>query len=238
MTPVVFVHGMLGAPSSFDAVRSLLPSNVEVFTPWVAGHGPDRAPLPRDFDGAVDALASRVPAGCVVVGYSLGGRLALALSTKRRLGGLVLVGAHAGMDDADRPARCAWDDDAAALAARDLPALVDRWESLPVFATQTLEQRTAQRPTRLAHDPARVAWALSALGQGRMPDQRSTLARLTAPTRFMAGGLDTRLVASLPSLALSPHVHVTVVPERGHNLILEAPHAVAEQIASVHKELP
>ena len=237
MTSFVCLHGMLGAPSSFDAVRALVPAACELVAPWLPGHGPSKHALPSTFDDAVSEMAATIPDRCVVVGYSLGGRLALALAREVSLAGLVLVGVHPGIDPGERAARAAWDDEQAALAARDLPALVDRWERLDVFASQTDVARKAQRPTRLAHDPARVAWALSALGQGRMPDLRPTLAEIDAPTRFLVGELDARLVAARERLHVSRNVRTIVVPGKGHNLILEAPHVVAEQIASLHQEL-
>lgn len=230
MTTLVLLHGMLGAPSSFDAVRARLPSTLEVRAPWLPGHGPSTAPLPADFDGAVGDLSRDVPDGALVVGYSLGGRLALALTRIARVAGLVLIGAHVAPGDAERRAR---DDELAALARRGMSGLVDRWERLPVFATQSDAQRVAQRATRLAHDPARVAWALAALGQGRMPDLRPALAGLTAAARVLVGALDARLVDASRGVTPPPHL----VPGRGHNLILEAPDVVAAAIASVHKEL-
>lgn len=234
MTAVVLLHGMLGAPSSMAPVRARLPEGARVVAPWLPAHGPSTAPLATTFDGAVRSLAAEVPAGAVVVGYSLGGRLALALAGVVALGGLVLVGAHAEPGDA---ARRAWDDEHAIAATESMSALVDRWERLPVFSTQTDAQRAAQRPTRLAHDGARIAWALSTLGRGRMPDLRPILASLTVPARVLVGARDAALVDAMRRLQLSPTTSMTVVPDRGHNLILEAPDVVAAAIESVRKEL-
>ncbi len=231
MTTVVLLHGMLGAPSTLDAVRARLSAGLDVRAPWVPGHGPSTAPLPLDFDGAVEALSREVPDGAIVAGYSLGGRLALAMTRLVRVAGLVLIGAHVAPGD---EARRAWDDEQAALARRGMRGLVERWERLPVFATQSDAAREAQRATRLAHDPSRIAWALSALGQGRMPDLRPALDALSAPARVLVGGLDQRLVAV--TRATSGHVHI--VPDRGHNLILEAPDVVAAAIESIHTGLP
>lgn len=234
MTPIVLLHGALGAPSSFDEVRARLDRSHEVCAPWLPGHGPSRAPLPETFELAAAELAREVPRGALLVGYSLGGRLALALARAVACAGLVLVGAHAEPGD---DARRAWDDEQAAAARLDFQAFVASWERLPVFATQSDDDRARQRATRLSHDGARVAWALSTLGQGRMPDLSPTLAAQEAPTRWLVGERDARLVASARRARLSPAVRLTIVPDRGHNLILEAPAVVAAAIESVHKEL-
>src|SRR5439155_140558 len=72
-----------------------------------------------------------------VVGYSMGGRLALHVAAKRpdRLLSLVTIGAHAGLDEGAREGRRRGDD---ALANRiekeGIEAFVKYWGSLPLFA--------------------------------------------------------------------------------------------------------
>src|SRR5689334_1565406 len=55
------------------------------------------------FDGRLREVAERVDDGDVVVGYSMGGRLALSAALRRpaKFGALVLVGTSAGIEDAN-----------------------------------------------------------------------------------------------------------------------------------------
>src|SRR3712207_6456649 len=77
------------------------------------------------------------PPGAVVVGYSMGGRIALhsAVEEPARWPGLVLVGVSAGVDDPD--SRRAADEELAAwIENHPIEDVVARWEENPVFSTQ------------------------------------------------------------------------------------------------------
>src|SRR3712207_365195 len=92
------------------------------------------------------------PPDAVVVGYSMGGRIALhrALGSASPPPALVLVGVNAGVDDPH--ARWAADQELAAwIETHSIEEVVERWERLPIFATQAPELVGAQRPGRLAH---------------------------------------------------------------------------------------
>jgi 2-succinyl-6-hydroxy-2,4-cyclohexadiene-1-carboxylate synthase len=108
--------------------------------------------------------------GGVLVGYSMGGRLALraALNDPRAYRALVLVGATPGIEDhALRRSRRAADDELAGWMERSgIDAVVDHWENQPVFATQSPELVHRQRRGRLSHQPQQLARMLRATGQG------------------------------------------------------------------------
>src|SRR4051812_30010155 len=103
---------MLGAPSSFDALRASMRRPACV-TPWLPGHGP--AVVPSSFAACVDALAAELAphAPFDLLGYSLGARVALGLVARhphlvRRA---VLVSVHPGLaSDVARAARVAEDE--------------------------------------------------------------------------------------------------------------------------------
>src|SRR5581483_4684719 len=109
-------------------------------------------------------IAASAPEGAALVGYSLGGRLALhgVLSEPDRYGALILVGANAGIEDADaRAARREADEQLAAwIETQPIEAVVERWERQPVFASQPERLVDEQRPGRLSHDPKQLATLL------------------------------------------------------------------------------
>src|SRR5690606_456062 len=129
-------------------------------------------------------------------------------------------------------ARRAWDDEQAAFLEREgLEGFVTRWEALPIFATQSEAARHAQRRLRLAHDPVALAAAMRALGQGRMPPLWSALPGCRVPLRLLVGDRDAkyrdiaeRVIDMAPSASLR-------VVAGGHNLLIEAPDAVREELA-------
>lgn len=177
--------------------------------------------------------ATELPdAGAVPVGYSMGGRLLLhaALEEPERWPALVLVGARAGVDDPE--ARRAADDELAAWIERHgIDEIVARWETNPVFATQTDAQREAQRPGRLSHDPAELARELRRYGQGAMPPVWDRLAELSLPVLLVAGELDDAYVTAGRRMAyLLPNGTFRQIPASGHAPHIEEPGLVAHEI--------
>ena len=90
--PLTFVHGFMGDPSDWDLIRAEL-SDYEVVTPllkpaanWAAG---------------VSQLADELPERSIIVGYSMGARLslALALSNPDACAGLVFCSGNPGLED-------------------------------------------------------------------------------------------------------------------------------------------
>jgi 2-succinyl-6-hydroxy-2,4-cyclohexadiene-1-carboxylate synthase len=238
--PILFLHGFLGTPASWDATRVHLGAH-RGHAAWLPWHGLDpwTPPAPASFDSVVDEVAARIPfeEPVLVVGYSLGGRLALGLLARHaaRVAGAVLVGAHPGLrGEAERAARAAEDDARAdALVAGGLPAFVDAWERLPLFATQRElpeAARAEQRTARLAHQPRALAESLRVLGLGRMPPRWDTLASAGERVRLVVGARDEKLVALGAEVAAETGVLVRHIDGAGHNVALEAPALLAVEL--------
>lgn len=230
-----WLHGFLGAPAQWDAVRALVGADGEA--PWLPGHGPSpRVYEGQGFDEVTDSLAPWAAGKSVLVGYSLGARLALSLAL-RHPGGLravVLVGGTPGIEGpAERAKRAADDDALAAGIARDgLAAFVRRWEALPLFATQAElapEVLAAQRTWRGAHEARGVAWALSTLSTGRMPPLWGALATAPFEVHAVTGERDekfTRIAEEMVRRGDGRVAHHRVAGA-GHNVVLEDSAAVA-----------
>lgn len=230
--PLWLLHGFLGAPGSWERVRGSLRYPGPVRVPYLFGHGLPPREVPPDFGRAVDALATEILEPAFVVGYSLGGRLALGLACRypERVRGVIAIGAHPGIATAEeRAARRAWEDELVVhLESGSLASFVDAWEKLPLFASQARLPETvlaAQRATRLAHDPRALARALSALGTGRMPPL--PLERAGLPILLLTGERDEKLAAAARACPGLPHLRV---PGAGHNPLLETPSLLARML--------
>lgn len=238
MTSVLFLHGFLGAPSTFDAVAARLPG-VRAIAPRLPGHGrPPRMDLPASFDAVVRSIADSLDEPVLVAGYSMGARLGLALALAHPVvvTGAVLVGVNPGLSAALRSDRSAWEEGRAeAVLSLGMDAFVDEWERLELFDSQRrlpAEARAAERARRTAHEPDGIAWAMRALGLSRQPDLRPALAGLRVGVTLLAGELDVKFRTLHAAIAeRSRAVEARVVPGCGHNLALEAPEAFASAIA-------
>jgi 2-succinyl-6-hydroxy-2,4-cyclohexadiene-1-carboxylate synthase len=239
--PVVLLHGFTGTGEFWRPVAGLLPSRRCIF-PDLPGHGGSGPPVPSDawrLDRAADALAELLAEigadRFALAGYSMGGRLALALALRHpaRVAALALVGATPGIADAaEREARARADLALADSIEREgVEAFTRRWEADPLFATQSgmpAELREAMRRQRLGQDAASLAAALRAFGTGFQPPAHGALADLRMPALVMAGERDAKFAAIARGMAARiPGAALRIVPEAGHAVPLERAGAFA-----------
>lgn len=238
---VVFLHGMLGSPGMWRGIAAGFSARTGVAStsitlPW---HGlePWGSEI-GDFDCAALAIGERLPPGPIVlVGYSLGGRLALAVASQNKaVRAVIAIGAHLGLHtETERAARQTWERDMARLAReRGMSGLVDVWEALPVFASQTSlpdAERALERAARLAHRPDAIARAFEVLGTGSMPLLEARLRACNVAVVLLAGALDVSYVEANRHAAASLGATAVVIPGVGHNVALEAPALLTQLIA-------
>jgi 2-succinyl-6-hydroxy-2,4-cyclohexadiene-1-carboxylate synthase len=206
------------------------------------GHGrhagqddPERFTLAAVFDELDQVTA---PGPCPLVGYSMGGRLALAYAAQRpgRVTRLVLESASPGLrTDEERAARRGADDALAERIEREgIQAFVAQWEALPLFESQQAlppAVREAQRARRLLNAPNSLAAALRGLGTGALPSLWESLAALEIPVLLLSGGLDRKFTALAEEMALAlPDARLATVDGAGHTVHLERPDAWLEAV--------
>lgn len=233
---VTLLHGFLGLPSSLSGFARALRTElgVPIRSVLLPGHGSSPWGLEAStFDAAVSALRDRVftraADGEVLVGYSMGGRLALALgAAEPGVARVIAIGAHLGIrDEAERASRVSEDDRRAdAVCELGLERFAETWSSEPIFASQrglAHDVLSEQALARASHTERGIAWALRTLSTGRMPDLRERLEASRTQVALLAGSLDAKFVAHHASVerARLPNVRVGVVPGCGHNTVLE-----------------
>jgi 2-succinyl-6-hydroxy-2,4-cyclohexadiene-1-carboxylate synthase len=187
----------------------------------------------HSFEPRLGEIREATAPGDALVGYSMGGRLALhaALREPERLAALAVVGAGAGLDDrTERAQRRERDEELAAWIERTpIEDIVAAWERQPIFATQPPELVESQRPGRLSHDPRLLALLLRSAGQAALPPIWDRLGDLDVPLLAVAGERDERYVSEARRLALlAPRAERRLVFGAGHAAHLEQPDAFAE----------
>lgn len=182
-------------------------------------------------EAEVASLAREEPLD--LVGYSMGGRLALAYAARnpQRVRRLVLESASPGLETVEeRAERRAADEALAADIERDgVEAFVDRWEALELFAShRSLPEpmRAAHRAVRLGNRAASLAASLRGLGTGVLPSYWGTLPGLRVPVLVLVGGLDRKYAEIGARMAgLLPDARCVEVAGAGHTVHLERPDA-------------
>lgn len=235
--PLVLLHGFAGAPTSWSAVIEHLPGR-RTAALALPGHAPN-LPVAESFEGNLELMARRVQqvgAPVHLVGYSLGARVALGLLASRPslVASATLASAHSGLASSDeRRERLLWENRWVHLL-RDggIEAFVDAWEQLPLFSTQRRlppELTHEQRIVRRGHDAEGLARALEGMGLAQMPNFGPALAETPVPVQLVVGELDTKFIAIAQRVtSQNPGVRLHVLPQCGHNPLLEAPSALAD----------
>jgi 2-succinyl-6-hydroxy-2,4-cyclohexadiene-1-carboxylate synthase len=231
---IVLLHGFTQTGRSWEPTIAALGERYRALAPDIRGHGSASAARPVDFSSVqADALAL-APERFTFAGYSMGGRIALAIAlapaARDRISRLLLVGASPGIaDPTERSARRAAD---AALAdhieGEGIEAFAREWAALPLWTGQPSAVAASANAERLAQSPAGLAAALRGLGTGVMEPLWDRLPQLAIPVTLVVGERDVKFRAIAQRMADAlPDAEVHVVPEAGHAVQLEAPEAVA-----------
>ena len=233
----VLLHGFTGSSRSWgdpviDAMRQqgILPIALDL-----PGHGP-RAEAPSrgftldDAIAAVDAKTRNLD-HYDLIGYSMGGRIALhvALARPDRVRKLVLESASPGLSsNAERIERREGDSQLATSIEREgIANFVERWEKLAIFASQKglpPEVRNRVRNQRMENKPAALACALRGLGTGTLSSLWDRLECVECPTLLIVGASDIKFVSIARKMeSFIPHACLVEVEGVGHAVHLESP---------------
>ncbi len=241
--PVLILHGFTGSGDSMDEVARGLAGDFRTVRVDLVGHG--RSGAPRELEPyrmtscvaqLVDALDALGIESTHLLGYSMGGRAALALCAWHpdRVRSALLVGGSAGLaNPEERRERRASDEALAHRIEREgLARFVDDWMALPLFATQrrlgpaALARSREQRLENRAHG---LAGSLRGMGTGAQPPLHDHLPGIQVPVLLVAGELDAKFTRIAAALADElPDGRALCVPGAGHACHLEAPEAFRE----------
>jgi 2-succinyl-6-hydroxy-2,4-cyclohexadiene-1-carboxylate synthase len=229
---VVLLHGFTHTGASWDPVVAALGESYRALAPDIRGHGTVGGLQPVTLAAVLGDLDRLAPERFTLVGYSMGGRIALhaAVLFGTRIDRLVLIGASPGIAEAAERARRRADDDELAkeIEGLSIEAFARRWARTPVLAGQPAAVASAVHADRLRNDPAGLARALRGLGTGVLPSLWDRLGEIAIPVGLVVGERDAKFRAVARDMAAAlPDADVIVVPAAGHAVHLEAPDAVA-----------
>jgi 2-succinyl-6-hydroxy-2,4-cyclohexadiene-1-carboxylate synthase len=195
----------------------------------------------HSFEGRLEEIAA-AGAGALLVGYSLGGRLALraALRDPDRYVGLVTVGVTAGIEDpVERSARAEADERLASwIEAAPIEDVVAVWERQPLFADQSDSLVEQQRAGRLAQDPVALARLLRTAGQGVLEPVWHELLTFQLPVLALAGSRDEGYASAAQKIAdTAPNGRAQIVEHAGHAAQLQQPEELASVVAGFRESL-
>lgn len=240
---VIFLHGFMGDGGDWSEITEILSASFRCIALDLPGHGRTKSP------GGEEAFRMEAVAGSIlsfcrsrhletphVVGYSMGGRLALFLAARfaRFFGRFVLESASPGLaSESERRARRERD---AALAHRletgDYARFLSDWYDQPLFATMRNYPERFQHllSSRAGRDPSGYAASLRMMGTGAQPSLWDDLDHLSR-CRLIVGEKDAKFRQIAGDMqARNPSVTVSVVENAGHNVHWEKPEQYARLV--------
>ena len=239
--PLLLIHGFTGSIQVWgeDLISGLAQAH-QVVAVDLLGHGrSDVSPDPEryevsevlaDLGQVLDALAIEEARW---LGYSMGGRIALAgaVILPSRVSSLILESASPGLaEEGERKARRRADEALAEGILRGgMEAFVDHWMGLPLFATQGKlppQVRARTRNLKLQNTPTALAACLRGIGTGAQPSFWNALPDLRIPVLVMAGEEDRKFTVVAERMAQRiPGAELRLIPRAGHAIHLENPFA-------------
>ena len=197
---LVFLHGFMGTGEDWLPIAEHLSQNFFCLLPDLPGHGaspldsnPGYQTWSEELKGMLlDQEIERIS----LVGYSLGGRLALYfyLTNPEKVTRLVLESANPGIGDSfERQQRAARDQILSQrILENGIESFLNEWYDLPLFESLTRypELKAELRRKRGQQSPQDLAAVLSALSPGQQPDLWPLLSDIQVPTLLISGRLD------------------------------------------------
>lgn len=201
---LVFLHGFTGSTKTWDKVIGSFKETYRIITIDLIGHGLTDAPYSvqrYSMEEQVELLhdffeARRIPS-FTLIGYSMGGRVAIAFTMKyeEKVDQLILESSSPGLQkEEEREARRKSDHALAAKIEKNgLEAFVEQWENIPLFESQKTLPETKQqaiREERLNQRVIGLANSLRGMGTGSQPSFWDDLKNFTKPVLLITGELD------------------------------------------------
>ncbi|AFV05097.1 MULTISPECIES: 2-succinyl-6-hydroxy-2,4-cyclohexadiene-1-carboxylate synthase [Dehalobacter] len=246
--PVVCLHGFSENLGTWDEIDL---SGFRLILVDLTGHGSTEKPsalqpygLPTLLETLHDLIQQLELVQYSVIGYSMGGRIALAyaLQYPREIAKLIMESASYGeYGELSREKRRRDD----AVLAEDIRQngiewFESYWSGLELFKTQARlpeKVRAKIRQRRLQNEPYALANTLLASGQGTFPCLKDRVAELTMPVLFVSGELDPKYQKISREFS---HLNARIIRQTisgvGHNTHLEDPQtfrAVVSEFLSV-----
>lgn len=234
---MTFLHGFTQRGSSWEELWSFLAPGRRLVAVDLPGHGGSSdagATLPEATRALAETWDGLGIERSALVGYSLGGRLALfaAAALGDRVSRLITIGAHAGFEGEARQRRLQSDRVLARrIETEGVEWFASYWAALPIFAglrNRGPERLAAYDGMRRANRASGLAASLVGMGGAAEPPFWDRLPRITAPALLLAGERDEAYIEQSRRLCAEiPESRQGIVPGAGHPAHLEQPARVA-----------
>ncbi|WP_428911241.1 2-succinyl-6-hydroxy-2,4-cyclohexadiene-1-carboxylate synthase [Niallia sp. Krafla_26] len=234
--PLILLHGFTGDGSTWSTTVNRLKNKHKLVTVDIIGHG--RTDSPEDLNrydilsvaNDIEEIISTLKWDTVdILGYSMGGRLALSYAMKypHRVRKLILESSSPGLKiEEERKNRQIQDKKLAQfILEKGIEDFVDYWENIPLFSTQKtlpIGKQQEIREQRLQNSTTGLANSLLGMGTGVQPSWWDHLNECEIETLLLTGSLDQKFCSIAEQMVSKmKNVQWQVVEKSGHAIHVE-----------------
>lgn len=254
---ILFLHGFMGDCEEFEDVVSII-SNLNHFsflTVDLPGHGKTQLLESNDYytmeftaQSIINLLNKLKISNCFLIGYSMGGRLALYLTLNfpERFLKVILESASPGLStETQRLERVKSDNQIARKLNRintseDFTAFLSAWYTQSIFGNIKNHLHYEKLiTTRLKNNPAELAKSLCWMGTGSQPSLWEKIKTDTLPILLLVGEYDKKFIdINTKMVDAYKYCTLNIISGAGHNIHFEQPHIFAEKVLSFLTHIP
>ena len=232
--PKVLLHGFTGSYKSWYDISKKLKDYILIDIP---GHGhSDFLDFQNDYNFEnfatdINYIFKDLEIHKVnLIGYSLGGRLAIIIAKTypKLINKLILESSGFGLaSEEELDKRFQQDLKLANLIEADFSKFLKLWDENPLFTKQknrNIKIYEKQKIIRSKQKPLQLSKSLKSFSQGKMKSCLKNFTNFDFPVVLICGGEDRKYLTYADLIFdLSKHVNQYIVPKSGHNIHLENP---------------
>ncbi|MCE7566211.1 2-succinyl-6-hydroxy-2,4-cyclohexadiene-1-carboxylate synthase [Aliivibrio fischeri] len=231
---VVFLHGLLGSTKDWSSIAAKVAKTHPVLLIDLPGHGNSQSTLLDHNEGfeqscqlIVEQLEKSPYQTFILVGYSLGGRLAMylhamySLPSSIEVKGLCIEGGNFGLVSEEEKQLRLENDIQWAKRFEELPIVdvLDNWYQQAVFSSLNPEQRQVLVTKRSDNLGPAIGMMLRSTSLAKQPYLLDALHRSTIPILYICGEADKKF----QHLAEQSQLTYQIIAQAGHNAHVEQP---------------
>lgn len=240
---ILFLHGFMGRGDNFCEVIQHLSDKFCCVTVDLPGHGKTQVlggeecyQMSHTAQALMELLDELGISRCYLLGYSMGGRLALYLTLHfpERFEKVILESASPGLESAEARSQRRQRDEILAqqLETGDFYSFLSQWYQQPLFDSLRHHpsfDRLFQN--RLQNQPKLLATSLRQMGTGTQPSLWELLPSHPVPLLLLVGEWDYKFQEiNYKITQVCPVAQLEIIPDSGHTIHWENPSAYLKSV--------
>ncbi len=230
---IVFLHGFLGNAHDWDFIVPNFSSKYSCISIDLPGHGDNiflndsSYSIENTIDDIYCLLTNLQVQNIILIGYSMGGRVALSFANKypELISKLILIATTPGLrTPEERTLRITSDKNIIQkLKYSYFNDFLDFWYSQKIFGKQILNDRNMFL-RRLQNNKVELIKSLTFAGTGTMSPLWDNLASLQFPTLLLCGELDNKFLQINQEMhSILPNSTLKIISDASHNVLWDNP---------------